>query len=69
MLRGTEVILAIFRANGYAELDRRQAAWVNRLARGIERSDLETTARVLDDLSTRLEAEADAESDRARSAA
>jgi len=53
----------------YAALDGRQATWVNRLARGIGRSDLETAGRVLDDLSTRLEAETDAESVRARSAA
>jgi DNA-binding MarR family transcriptional regulator len=39
----------------YAALDGRQAAWVNRLARGIERSELETAARVLDELSARLE--------------
>jgi DNA-binding MarR family transcriptional regulator len=43
---------------GYAALDGRQAGWVNRLVRGIGRTDLETTARVLDELSTRLEAEA-----------
>jgi DNA-binding MarR family transcriptional regulator len=38
----------------YAAIDRRQAAWVNRLARGIDRTELETTARVLDELSRRL---------------
>jgi DNA-binding MarR family transcriptional regulator len=41
----------------YAALDRQQAEWVNRLARGIERSELETTARVLAELSARLEDE------------
>jgi DNA-binding MarR family transcriptional regulator len=39
----------------YAALDKRQAAWVNRLAAGLSRSELETTARVLDELSLRLE--------------
>jgi DNA-binding MarR family transcriptional regulator len=41
----------------YAALDRRQAEWVNRLALGIKRSELETAARVLAELSARLEAE------------
>jgi DNA-binding MarR family transcriptional regulator len=52
----------------YAALDRRQIEWVNRLARGIARSELETTARVLADLSTRLEAgvHAEAAGERAR---
>src|SRR5262245_26876648 len=36
-------------------IDRRQAVWVNRLAGGIDRSDLETTARVLDELCRRLD--------------
>jgi DNA-binding MarR family transcriptional regulator len=39
----------------YAATDRRQAAWVNRLADGIGRTDLDTTARVLDELCRRLE--------------
>jgi len=34
-----------------------QAAWMNRLAAGLGRSDLETTARVLDRLSLRLAAD------------
>jgi DNA-binding MarR family transcriptional regulator len=42
---------------GYAALDRRQAEWVNRLALGIKRSELETAARVLAELSARLEGE------------
>jgi DNA-binding MarR family transcriptional regulator len=41
----------------YAALDRRQAEWVNGLARGIGRSELETAARVLAELSARLEDE------------
>jgi DNA-binding MarR family transcriptional regulator len=40
---------------GYAAIDQRQAAWVNRLADGIDRSDLHTTARVIDQLCGRLE--------------
>ena len=40
----------------YAAMDKRQAEWVNRLAGGIGRSNLETAARVLDELSSRLEA-------------
>jgi DNA-binding MarR family transcriptional regulator len=49
----------------YTVIDRRQAAWVNGLARGIGRSDLETTARVLDQLCRWLEADSaeDTESD------
>jgi DNA-binding MarR family transcriptional regulator len=39
----------------YEAIDRMQAAWVNALARGLDRSDLETTAHVLDELSRRLE--------------
>ena len=39
----------------YEAIDRMQAAWVNALARGVDRSDLETTARVLDELCRRLE--------------
>lgn len=51
----------------YAAIDRRQIGWVNRLAQGIGRSDLETAARVLEELCARLEAED--ETERARSAA
>jgi DNA-binding MarR family transcriptional regulator len=51
----------------YAALDRRQAEWVNRLARGIGRSELEAAARVLDELSARLKA--DGEPEPTRSAA
>lgn len=41
----------------YTAIDGRQAAWVNRLAGAIDRSDLETTAHVLDELCRRLEAD------------
>ena len=40
----------------YSAIDARQAVWVNRLAGGIGRVQLETTARVLDELCRRLEA-------------
>jgi DNA-binding MarR family transcriptional regulator len=40
----------------YQAVDETQAAWVNRLAAGLRRSELETTARVLGELCTRLEA-------------
>jgi DNA-binding MarR family transcriptional regulator len=39
----------------YSATDRRQTTWVNRLAGGIGRTDLGTTARVLDELCRRLE--------------
>jgi DNA-binding MarR family transcriptional regulator len=39
----------------YAAIDARQAAWVNRLAAGIGRTELATAARVLDQLCRRLE--------------
>jgi DNA-binding MarR family transcriptional regulator len=41
----------------YAAIHGRQVAWVNDLAAGIDRSDLEITARVIEELSVRLEAE------------
>jgi DNA-binding MarR family transcriptional regulator len=40
----------------YRALDETQAAWVNRLAAGLHRTELETTARVLGELCKRLEA-------------
>lgn len=40
----------------YSVLDGRQAAWVNRLAAGIDRDELDTAARVLEELCRRLEA-------------
>jgi DNA-binding MarR family transcriptional regulator len=41
----------------YMATDRRQADWVNQLAAGIDRADLEATARVLDEICRRLEAD------------
>jgi DNA-binding MarR family transcriptional regulator len=41
----------------YAAMDVRQATWVNRIADGIGRAELNTTARVLDELCRRLEAD------------
>ncbi|HYA45417.1 MAG TPA: MarR family transcriptional regulator [Acidimicrobiales bacterium] len=43
----------------YWALDENQAAWVNELSAGFARSELETTARVLHELGTRLEAARD----------
>jgi DNA-binding MarR family transcriptional regulator len=40
----------------YAAIDGRQAGWVNRLAAGINRGELESAAAVLDELCRRLEA-------------
>jgi DNA-binding MarR family transcriptional regulator len=39
----------------YEALDAKQVAWIDGLARGIARSDIETAVRVLDELSRRLE--------------
>jgi DNA-binding MarR family transcriptional regulator len=41
----------------YEAIDARQAVWINRLARGIARSDIDTASSVLDELSRRLEAD------------
>src|SRR5262245_40071161 len=41
----------------YAALDRRQIDWINDLASGLERSELASAARVLQELSKRLEAD------------
>jgi DNA-binding MarR family transcriptional regulator len=41
----------------YEAIDARQTAWVNRLARGLGRSELETAQRVLVELCRRLEAD------------
>lgn len=41
----------------YQAIDQKQAAWVNQLAAGLTRADLETTTRVLGELCTRLEAD------------
>jgi DNA-binding MarR family transcriptional regulator len=43
-------------SGSYSALDRRQAVWVNQLALGIGERELEIAARVLDELSHRLEA-------------
>jgi DNA-binding MarR family transcriptional regulator len=40
----------------YGAIDEKQAVWVNELAAGLRRSELETAARVLDELCGRLEA-------------
>lgn len=50
---------------GYQAIDEKQAAWVNELSAGVRRSDLDMTARVLDQLCTRLEAGASPVSNRA----
>ena len=42
----------------YRALQRRQSRWIDDLAAGMQRSELETAARVLAELSTRLEANA-----------
>lgn len=41
----------------YEAIDVQQAAWVNQLARGIGRADIESAQRVLDELCRRLEAD------------
>lgn len=53
----------------YQAIDETQAAWANGLARGLRRSELETTARVLGELCERLEAApSDTKPERKRSA-
>jgi DNA-binding MarR family transcriptional regulator len=52
LVRLTQLGQARFQA-----IDQEQAAWVNRLAAGLARSDLDTAARVLAELCTRLEAD------------
>ncbi len=42
-------------AQKYAALDRRQISWINELSAGLKISDLEAAARLLHDLSDRLE--------------
>jgi DNA-binding MarR family transcriptional regulator len=39
----------------YEAIDARQVTWVNRLARGIARSEIDTAVRVLEEISRRLE--------------
>jgi DNA-binding MarR family transcriptional regulator len=43
----------------YAALERRQVGWINELAAGLSLTDLATTARVLEALSTRLDTNAE----------
>jgi DNA-binding MarR family transcriptional regulator len=47
----------------YEAIDARQASWINGLAQGIGRSDIETAGRVLDELCRRLEAHRDEEAE------
>jgi DNA-binding MarR family transcriptional regulator len=47
----------------YEAIDARQARWINELARGIGRSDIETASRVLNELCRRLEADREDEAD------
>ncbi|HEY3022433.1 MAG TPA: MarR family transcriptional regulator [Actinomycetota bacterium] len=54
--RSSLVRLTVSGSAKYEAIDARQAAWINRLARGIRRADLETARKVLDDLCRRLEA-------------
>ena len=49
--------------HAYAALQRRQAAWINELAAGLERSELATTVRVLREITARLETDARTEGD------
>ena len=39
----------------YAAIQKRQVTWINKLAAGLKRSELATTARVLQELSNRLD--------------
>lgn len=56
--RRSQLVRLTERGQGtYAAIDARQAVWVNGLAQGIGRSDLETAARVLHELCRRLEAD------------
>jgi DNA-binding MarR family transcriptional regulator len=41
----------------YAAMQKRQATWINELAAGLQRSELATTARILHELSNRLDRE------------
>jgi DNA-binding MarR family transcriptional regulator len=52
----------------YEAIDRKQAVWINQLVDGLRSSDLEATARTLNELCTRLEADvARAQTERRRS--
>jgi DNA-binding MarR family transcriptional regulator len=50
----------------YRAIDEQQAAWANELAHGLSYSDLEKTARVLDELCGRLEAGPGAQSQQSK---
>jgi DNA-binding MarR family transcriptional regulator len=56
--RSQLVRLTEFGQAKYRAMERRQAVWVDRLADGLGRSDLETATRVLGELCARLEADA-----------
>jgi DNA-binding MarR family transcriptional regulator len=47
----------------YEAIDARQVAWINRLAHGIPRSDIETAVQVIDELCRRLEDDRRGETD------
>jgi DNA-binding MarR family transcriptional regulator len=49
------VSLSAAGTSAYGAIDARQAEWVNLLAEGLGRTELETAARVLDELCRRLE--------------
>jgi DNA-binding MarR family transcriptional regulator len=53
----------------YDAIDRRQARWVNELARGIRFSDIETATRVLDEIARRVQPADIGESARGRATA
>jgi DNA-binding MarR family transcriptional regulator len=56
--RSPLIAMAELGAAKYAALERRQIDWINELAAGLKRSELATAARVLQELSQRLEANA-----------
>jgi DNA-binding MarR family transcriptional regulator len=53
--RSQLVRLTVSGRAAYAAMHERQVAWANRLADGIDRADLKTTARILAELCARLE--------------
>ena len=61
--RSPLVCLTELGSTKYEAIDSKQAVWVNRLARGIARSDIETARSVLDELCQRLEADRGDESE------
>lgn len=50
----------------FSAIDQKQTGWVNRLAAGLDHSDLDAAARVLAELATRLEADHARQSDHAQ---